>query len=229
MMGEMPLLGAVGPAQSDELVHFTSRGREPGPGATPDVRAMTASQRLDSILGSETLRSFAPYGVARACICFSESPASHLAHLIGDRQFEPWGVVATRDGLLAAGGGSVAYVPDEVYDQFRDAGLDHWAVRTGAGSTWMHEREWRVPAPDGTAGMQLYNLRAVLVGDRAWRPTEVRTGLFVHMDQGELCGGCGDPFCEEMTDLPRLWSQSEIWVWNPLARLVERYPPGALR
>ncbi|MFF3919458.1 hypothetical protein ACFYZB_39730 [Streptomyces sp. NPDC001852] len=228
-MVEISLLGSVGPAQSDELVHFTSRGREPGPGATPDVRAMTASQRLDSILGSETLRTFAPYGVARACACFSESPANHLAHLIVDRQFEPWGIVATRDGLLAAGGGAVAYVPDEVYNQLRAAGLEHWAVRTGAGSTWMHEREWRVPAPDGTAGMQLYSLRAVLVGDRDWRPSPVRTGLSMHMDQGTLCEGCPDPFCEEMTDLPRLWLQSEIWVWDPVTRQVELYPPGALR
>jgi hypothetical protein len=23
--------------------------------------------------------------------------------------------------------------------------------------------------------------------------------------------------------------QSEIWVWNPIARQVERYPPGVLR
>jgi hypothetical protein len=93
----------------------------------------------------------------------------------------------------------------------------------------MHEREWRVPAPDGTVGMQLSILRAVLVEDRDWRPTPVGTGLFMHMDQGELCAGCVDPFCEEMTDLPRLWMQSEIWVWNPIARQVERYPPGVLR
>ncbi|MGW3657223.1 hypothetical protein ACWD6R_16680 [Streptomyces sp. NPDC005151] len=228
-MVERSLLGAVGPAQSEELVHFTSRGREPGPGATPDVRAMTASQRLDSILYSELLRTFAPYGVERACACFSESPANHLAHLIGDRQFEPWGIVATRQGLLEAGGGAVAYVPDEVYDQFRVAGLEHWAVRTGTGSTWMHEREWRVPAPDGTAGMQLYNLRAVLVGDRDWRPSPVGTDLWMHMNEGTLCQGCPDPFCEEITELPRLWLQSEIWVWDPVAQQVELYPPGALR
>jgi hypothetical protein len=137
--------------------------------------------------------------------------------------------VATRDGLLAAGGGTVAYVPEEVYEAFRTAGLEHWAVRTSAGSTWMHEREWRVPAPDGADGLQLYNLRAVLVGNPNWRPTEVRTGWFMHMDQGELCGGCNDPFCLEMTDLPRLWLQSEIWVWNSAVRQVEVYPPGALR
>ena len=228
MLG-IPVLGAVGPAQSDELVHFTSRGREPGPGAAPDVRAMTASQRLDSILVSETLRTFPPYSVARACACFSESPANHLSHLIADRQFEPWGIVVPREGLLAAGGGAVAYVPDEVYDEFRAAGLEHWAVRTGVGSSWMHEREWRMPAPDGTAGMELYKLRAVLVGDLDWRPSLVGTGLFMHMDQGTLCAGCVDPYCEEERVLPRLWQESEIWVWNPVARQVVRYPPGVLR
>jgi hypothetical protein len=49
------VLGAVGPAQSEELVYFTSRGREPGPGAPPDIRAMTASERLDSTPRSEVL------------------------------------------------------------------------------------------------------------------------------------------------------------------------------
>ncbi|MER6918844.1 hypothetical protein [Streptomyces spiralis] len=191
---------------------------------------MTASERLDSILRGEVLRSSQPYGAERACLCFSESPPDHLAHLIADRQFEPYGIVVTREGVLDAGGGAVAYVPEDTYSLFRAAGLEHWAVRTGTDSTWMHEREWRVPVPDGpqTVGMQLGSLRAVLVGDPAWRPSRIGTGTWIHMQEGTPCHGCGDPFCEEYTVLPRLWLESEIWVWDEAARGVTRYPPGTL-
>lgn len=228
----IPALGAVGPAQSEELVHFTSRGREPGPGAAPDIRPLSASERLDSILYFELLRSSKPYGVERACVWFSESPPDHLAHLIVDRQFEPWGIVVTREAVLDAGGGAVAYVPDDIYTQFRAAGLGHWAVRTGTDSTWMHEREWRVPVFDEpkavTLGVQLTSLRAVLIGDPDWRPSRERTGMWIHMQDGTPCHGCGDPFCEEIMEWPRLWLESEIWVWDMAARAVTRHPPGTL-
>ena len=138
-------LGLVGPAQSDHLYHFTGRNGARPSWVPPQIQQMTAQGRLDGILRDERFLAFAPFGASTACVCFSESPPDHLGHLIRTGRFEPWGVVTSRASLLGIGGGSVAYVPDDVYASFSASGLGHWAVRTGSGSVWMHEREWRLP------------------------------------------------------------------------------------
>ena len=116
---------------------------------------MRPEERLDAILAGQAQFGFPPFsrpptGAAPnppgPCVCYSESPPDHLAHLIVDRCFQPWGIVITREQMLKAGGGAVAYVPDTVYSTLYQAGLAAWAVRTSSGSQWMHEREWlRVP------------------------------------------------------------------------------------
>ncbi len=146
-------LGVVGPAQSDYLYHFTGRNGQRPDSVPESIQGMSAQERLDSILREKQFRAYAPFGATTPCICFSESPPDHLKYLLGIGRFSPWGIVTHRSAILSAGGGSVAYVPDAVHAQFQQAGLAHWSVRTATGSTWMHEREWRLPRPQGTAGI----------------------------------------------------------------------------
>ncbi|MGA5900240.1 hypothetical protein [Streptomyces venetus] len=190
---------------------------------------MTAQQRLDAILREERLRAYPPFGASQACICFSECPPAHLAHLIGTGRFKPWGVVANRAPIVELGGGAVAYVPDGVYATFKSMGLEHWAVRTGVNSAWLHEREWRLPSKEGT-GRGVGSLVAILVGDATWRPSLVETGGWVDRSTLEpLPGGPGDnPHAEQVKELPRLWRQTRIWAWDNTRKTVVKYPAGKL-
>ncbi|MFJ2672848.1 hypothetical protein [Streptomyces sp. NPDC087525] len=228
-MGDIPVAGLIGPAQSDELVHFTGKEGCFTAGVPDEVRRMTPSERLDAILGSRLLRGFPPFGDSRACVCFSESPLDHLAHLITVRGFSPWGIVLTLNQMLDAGGGSVSYVPTAVRERFVKAGLGHWAVRTDTDSSWMHEREWRLPLNPGFAGARLDGLAAILVGDPTWRPSLVGAGDWINRATGEPCQPGEDPFCEESEDFPKVWQESEIWVWDKNTQQVVRHPPGTPR
>lgn len=110
---------------------------------------MSPQQRLDSILGSASVRAFAPFGVQRPAVCFSESPPEHMGHLVADLGFPPWGIVVSRSAFVANGGGAVAYLPDYVRNEF-PPDLRHWVVpftTDGRLGDWSHEREWRLPMP----------------------------------------------------------------------------------
>ncbi|WP_331742375.1 hypothetical protein [Streptomyces sp. NBC_01006] len=175
------VLQGAGPAQSDTLVHFTSRGENASftPKVPEKFRQMTAQERLDSILGSGRLYGYPSFGAQQTCVCFSESPQDHLAHLIADRGFGPWGVVVTRVGVLSHDGGAVAYVTDDVYKRFVDAGLG--PIATG----------YR----NGYTGEQAYP---------------------------------NDPAAIPVTELPEMWRESDVWVWNREARSMDKYPAGVL-
>jgi hypothetical protein len=182
-------------------------------------------------LRDEIVRAFPPFGAGEMgmpCVCLSESTPEHLAHLIAVMQFAPWGIVIGREAANMVGGGTVAYVPKEVVDRFKACGLGHWAVRTGAGSTWMHEREWRVPAPQG--GVKIGGLAAILVGDANWRPTPVVTE-WMDVDTGQPVelGRAENPLAVPTTmDYPRLWRETPVWVWDQNTRQVMKYEPGKL-
>ncbi|MGW0704182.1 hypothetical protein ACWD0A_33820 [Streptomyces sp. NPDC002867] len=222
-------LGIVGPAQSDDLYHFTGRNGARPAVVPEEIQLMTPQERLDSILREEQFRVFAPFGARTACLCLSESPPNHLEHLIGIGRFSPWGIVTRRHHLIRRGGGAVAYVPDAVYQQFKAADLEHWAVRTGVDSTWMHEREWRLPLPDGRKTLGIGRVTAILVGDPEWRPSLTETGAWVDRSTGEpLAGPGGNPYAEPLIDLPRLWRESPVWVWDPASRSLVKHTPGEL-
>ncbi|TDC17912.1 hypothetical protein E1265_25865 [Streptomyces sp. 8K308] len=214
-------LGFTGPAQSDYLYHFTGRNGD-HPDTVPDeICKMSAEQRLARILQEERFQAFEPFGAREKCVCFSESTEAHLRYLIEVGRFKPWGVVGRRSALLRLGGGAVAYVPDRIHAQFKSAGLGHWAVRTSSDSTWLHEREWRLPLPKGSIGIS--SLQAILVGDPDWRPSFVTS--WVDGSTGEPLPQPDDnPYAEEVTDLPRLWRESWIWVWDQQRGLVKNSP-----
>ncbi|MDX3841270.1 hypothetical protein [Streptomyces europaeiscabiei] len=232
----IPVMAAPGPAQSEELIHFTSRGEAASfPGDVPaQIRDMKPWERLDKILGNGELAGFPPFGApGTPCSCFSESPPEHLAHLIADRGFAPWGIVLTRTAAVAMGGGAVAYVPDEVHARFVAAGLGHWAVRVGNNSQWTHEREWRIPlsplsGPDSTqyGAIRIHRLSAILVGDPDWRPTPVTVG-WAHGADGTQAYP-NEPGAVRLTELPELWRTASIWVWNAATRKVDPHQAGAL-
>ncbi|MEV7371931.1 hypothetical protein AB0O51_13725 [Streptomyces sp. NPDC090301] len=188
---------------------------------------MSARQRLDSIIGERLLRGFPPYGASTRCVCLSECSDDHLKHLVSLRGFSPWGIVITRSQMMKTGGGSIAYVPPEVYAKFKTFGLEHWAMRTEPGSTWMHEREWRLPLPG--VGVRLASLAAILIGDPAWRPSLVPTDDWIDPENGLPCEGPGEtPFAQQVRALPALWQESPIWVWNATTKNIDRYKPGEL-
>ena len=220
-------LGLTGPAQSDNLFHFTGRAGDRPEWVPDEIRTMDARQRLSSILSEKKILAFPPYGATTPCVCFSECPPNHLDFLIGQRRFKPWGVIGWRAALLEYGGGTVAYVPNEVHAQFPPR-LAHWAVRTGTGSTWLHEREWRLPIPAGEDHIKLGGLRAILIGDVNWRPEPVVTHWVDGSTGDPLPGPDGNPETQPITDLPQLWRESAIWVWDPRRKSVVPYAPGEL-
>ncbi len=90
----------------------------------------------------------------------------------------------------------------------------------------MHEREWRLPRAKGFAGIS--SVQAILVGDISWRPSLVEVG-WVDRSTGEpVTGEETSPYAEQVYELPRLWRESAIWVWDARAEAVVRYGPGTL-
>ncbi len=230
----MSILGPAGPAQSEYLYHFTGRtgGR---PIWVPDeIRTSSPEQRLDAILREEQFRAYPPFGAAAPgagasgmpCLCLSECPVEHLDHLIQTGRFKPWGVVTTREKVHQKGGGAVAYVPEKVHEAFIRAKLGHWGVRTGEGSSWLHEREWRLPMPQGVA--PIGSVQAIIVESADWRPSKVPTGRWQDGHTGVEGPGPVSPESVELEDYPRLWRESPVWVWLPDAGDISVYEPGEL-
>ncbi|MEC3995175.1 hypothetical protein VSR01_17195 [Actinacidiphila sp. DG2A-62] len=224
-------LGFVGPAQSDHLYHFTARNGVFANWVPAEIQKMSGPARLNAILRDEQVRAFPPFSVGEAgmpCVCLSESTPEQLAYLIAMMMFGPWGIVTNRAHANSRGGGAVAYVPGPVFDTFRRHDLGHWAMRTEAGSTWLHEREWRIPCRSGR--YEIGVLDAILVGNAAWRPSKVvtewvnvDTGLPVEADQAE-----NPHVVPTREDYPRLWRETPVWAWDRAAGQVVKYEPGEL-
>lgn len=205
-------LGHLGPAQSDDVFHFAGRSGTNPTWVPLEIRIMSPQEKLRRILTEEKLLGFRPFSkdsqVTRRCVCFSEANPEHLAYLMRHRGYRPWGLVFSRAEVLSFGGGAVAYLGERACDQLARAGLGHWAVRTTGMTDWMYERKWRIPLgrsddalPVGPRGVRV---RAILVGDRDWRPVS------------------------EGSEFPRLWRSTPVWVWDKDAGKVEEFEAGAL-
>lgn len=151
------------PDRSDYLVHFTS-GRPPvaedADNPTAEFGAMSASEKLVSILNRKRIVASTLPWVGRRAACFTECPwPSLVAH--ADR-YSPFGIGFTKPHVFAAGGSPVYYVRADHWE------MQDWDARVKAfvspfwpsyrpaqlrtnqhlgGSTvdYSHEREWRIP------------------------------------------------------------------------------------
>lgn len=226
-------LGLAGPAESQFLYHFTGRNGDRPSWVPEDIRKMSGPSRLDAILREEQFRAFVPFGAgtpeggATPCVCFSECSHEQLNYLVTCGLFFPWAMVGSRATINDLGGGTVAYVPSKVQQQFKAKGLGHWAVRTESGSTWLHEREWRIPRPSGS--LKIVGVKAILIGDPEWRPQKVETGRWQDESTGEEVQGPGDsPHAVPVLDYPRLWRQTPVWVWDKARQAMTHYATGEL-
>ncbi|MEV0351512.1 hypothetical protein AB0H88_37550 [Nonomuraea sp. NPDC050680] len=214
----LPLLAALGPGQSDLLIHFC--GRRPGSKFTPtvpaDIKAMAPHQRLDAILRTQTLRAFVPFRASVPAVCLSESPGPHLLHMLTERGMPPWGVFLHRRSVIAAGGGAIAYPPEAVHQQW-PAEIQVWGnpIRTNGQSvmdfTW--EREWRIPLPYGSISLLLGAVAAVLIGDPNWTPTPVATA-WVNGQTGAPLPGPAIPEAIPVPQYPEAWTQAPHFYWD---------------
>lgn len=103
-------------------------------------------------------------------VSLTESTQAGQHHLIGDRGYEPWGIVFRKTTVFAWGGGPAWYVRHAQWHVL-DPDLRHSAVLTEPGrADWLHEREWRVPATGRPAAVRftLADVHAVIVGNFAW-------------------------------------------------------------
>ncbi|NIL50502.1 hypothetical protein HBK87_07865 [Streptomyces sp. 2BBP-J2] len=137
-----------------------------------------------------------------------------------------------RDKMLQGGGGVVAYLPQQAYDELPSS-VRHWAVpvRTdGTFGDWTHEREWRLPMPEGEKRLKIMkdaSLRAILIGDPDWRPTPI-SSMWVDEADGTEHAGPVTVSCREHRDLPPLWTDTEIWQWNAAAHTLVMHPTGTV-
>ena len=210
------------PDLSPLLTHFCSRGRPLGGEVPPDVRGISAPDRLGSILWEQQLRAFVTYSGGDPAVCLTESTLAGLHFLIGKRGYQPWGLVFDRQSVYDAGGGPVWHARPEQYRALgeRDPVLRSWAVRLDPGSDWLEEREWRivraaaVPARRSAVGLGELRIVALIVGDQAW--TGARWGEMVAGATGRPAWG--NYFPPLLAGVPRWW-------WNPAAAQLQYLPP----
>ncbi|WP_247797744.1 hypothetical protein [Crossiella sp. S99.2] len=221
-------------AHFDLLIHFT--GRPAGTSLTPfvddAVAAMSPEQRLDSILWGQMLHGFAPFGAAedQRMICLSESPPDHLHWLIKTRAWPPWGLIFPRQTVYNLGGGPVWHARQEQYGMLRPDQI-RWATRfdttPGNRSDWLHEREWRIPLPQGAPGLLLPvgSITTIVVGTPGWAPsqrlTQRETGYYIDQSDGQYCDPSdvfARPEIREVMSLPPLWESAHKLYWDPTAQ-----------
>lgn len=213
-----PLLAPIGPSQSDLLIHFC--GRRQFSKATPtvpdDIRNMTPQQRLDAILSTQTLRAFIPFRASTPAVCLSESPIPHLQHMLTDRQMAPWAVLFKRADVVAAGGGAIAYPPEQVHQTWPTP-VQVWGnpIRSDGHRlmdfTW--EREWRIPSPNGPFTFQPQQIAAILVGDLSWAPTPTGFG-WIHPVTRTLLPGPTVLGAVQVPLFPPAWVTARLWYWD---------------
>ncbi|MEV1295205.1 hypothetical protein [Pseudonocardia sp. NPDC049635] len=133
---------------------------------------MTPQDRLTSILWDGAIRSTIPFGATQHAVSMSEASADHIAWLVKEQGFPPWGVMFGRQAVYDAGGGPVWYARPEQFAAVRGTAAAEWAVRyettPTSRSDWTHEREWRIHGP--TVNLRELVPFGVLVGDEAWQP-----------------------------------------------------------
>jgi hypothetical protein len=116
------------------ITHFCDRAR---PQRVPDdVLALTAPNRLATILWQGRRLAFVTDSGGDPACCFTEATVAGLESLIGHRGFQPWALVFDRQSVYDAGGGPVWYARQAEYNALPALGsrVQSWSVGLDAGS-----------------------------------------------------------------------------------------------
>lgn len=236
-MATWQLKPADHPDLSEALTHFTGRARHASASIDTAIRAMSAPERLESILREQQLRPAVTYSGGLPAVCFTESTVSGLEYLIAQRGFQPWGIAVRRQWVYDQGGAPVWHVRPEdqaAVEQFSPR-LRTWTVRldpdTERPSDWLHEREWRVPCEHGSLALDPDAVVAIIIGDPHWAPEPV--GVEAHV-AGALDSRTGIPTHDltnpytivdeiELPIMPDGWEGKPRWYWTG-EQLVELPP-----
>ena len=152
------------PDFSDYLGHFTT-DRPPLRDDSSDspckqYTAMSANERLISILQAKTITASNMPWTGRLSVCFTECPWSSL--LDHAKNYSPYGVGFAKARVFAAGGGPVYYVRADHWEkqkwddhvktfvtpfwpEYRPPKLRGSEHLGGKTVDYSHEREWRIP------------------------------------------------------------------------------------
>lgn len=148
----------------DVLIHMTGRMGTPNPKILPQITSMSALERLCAILATRQFIAAPAFDNTWPLVCFSQTTRRALSKLVNER-YIPVGLAIHKQAVFDHDGAPAFYVRGDEYDGFRaalPARLAARAVRLWPGSTqetpeaffitptqseWMHEREWRLPAP----------------------------------------------------------------------------------
>jgi hypothetical protein len=121
-----------------------------------------------------------------------------------------------RSDIIGAGGGGIAYPPESVPQQWPPE-MQVWGnlIRNDGQAlmdfSW--DREWRIPVPGHTLLLKPHHIAAVLVGDRDWTPTPLRTD-WCHGETGEALPGPSVAEAIPMHHYPPAWGQAPRLYWN---------------
>lgn len=148
----------------DVLLHLTYRRGKTSPTLEPWIDPMEPWDRVANILRTSTLRFGQPFDSTWPITSFMQTTPRALFDL--DLYT---GIAFHKQSVWDAGGGPAHYVRDDHWPYWRDSSMPpqvkSMGVRLGPGwtrpkqggffsepararSEWMHEREWRLPAPD---------------------------------------------------------------------------------
>ena len=164
------------PDLSEYLVHFTGRPR-PREDLNEKVAAMSAEDRLKSILQDRTVWAMKTFYAILPVVCFTESTKSGLEYMIAGAGFEPWGIVFHRETVFEQGGGPVFHLRGDEWHHREDmpARLQSRIIKFAPDEhvEWVEEREWRIPYDEGETGFTFdpEQVEAVIVGERGWPPS----------------------------------------------------------
>jgi hypothetical protein len=228
---QAPALMPSGPGQAAEFVHFTGRpaGRPVTPLVPPEIRSMSATQRLQAILDANAIRGFPPFGAEpdQPMVCFSASPTAHLEYLLGGRGWQPWGVIIRRQWLYDRGGAPVRHLRNEDFDA-RARRDRPWSVRLstdeGRFSDWTDELEWRAPVPPADPRLLVLpgDVVALLVGEPNWEPASLWyqcwDGQIRHRDDLDMLTDARKQAIAPLDE----WATVPRWWWDRDAGVVRK-------
>jgi hypothetical protein len=166
-----PLRPSASPDVPDFAIHMTGRFG-PRAGLLPlGLNEMLPVDRLLKVLMDQFLIAGAQFGVDQPSVCFTQTTPAALAELCTvtstPMRYDGCGIGFHLQSVFDAGGGPALYIRGDEWEALQAAALPatlrartirYWPGSEPAGATplphalvgesqWLHEREWRIPAP----------------------------------------------------------------------------------